>query len=606
MEHIDWIVSFTIFIFVILGVITAIPSFLPDITNQEEINTSKIVYTSFVDQINTNTISVDNNQEIYTYILDSNYGRANSSYVLEDGVVYGSVYKKTNFYKFLADNTSTKTLLFKENFLNVTDQNIFTVDSGELSSYNGQGYVFQESQISSKNNYLNFYAEYVFENSDINIFFNYENENNYSLCGIDNNKFYLYDNNSSGSYLIEEIDVNLDSYFWINFIFKTNYKGEVFCKINDYLLDNNSQSSVASGKIIIKNEDEHYINSFRMYNDNYLNLDNNVIDTYFYDFNITNETISKINVFEDRNSFGEINIDFNKVLKTTSVLNNFPAVIKDSLNNHKLVLFPNIKEFIIVNDTEDINITLDNNLKNNYYNYEIEDDGNLHLWINLTVPAETIKTIYLYKTNGYFPEDDFEKTYDSLTHPDVNVTEISSTKYKIDVDNNSTELLNYEIKISGELINLSSINDSLLITDTNFNLEERIILINKEYNKYLIIYFFDQENKKTTCLVDILENGFSINCPQKTYLKTRITNSIVEYPNIKINNNLEKIITSEKINEYIDQNNSSYYIKIYNEKETVEPVRQNFSGNFTLFERISKYLNEKGEEEVVKVLIKPN
>jgi hypothetical protein len=606
MEHVDWIVSFTIFIFVILGVITAIPNFLPDITTQEEIKTSKLLYSSLLEEIEVINISVDDNQEIYTFMLDSNYGRANSNYVLEDNVVYGTVYKNSKFYKFSANNTLTKTLLLKEEFLDTNNLKMFDIEQGEVITFNGEGYVFQESIIASKENYSNFYAEYIIEPTDLNIYFNYQSENNYSLCGINNNKFYLYDKNLSGEYLIEEIDIDVDLNLWINFIFKSNYKGEVFCKIGDYLVDNNFQTSVNFGKIIINNESEHYANSFRIYQDNYLKKDNNIIETNFFDLNLNDTNTASINLYDNREEFGKININFNTQLNIGPIIDNFPAIIKDDNDNHKLVIFPNTKEFIIVNDNQDLNFTLENDLKLNYYDYELIEDTNLFLWTKVNLPEDDIFYIYIYKTNGYTSENDFEKIYDAETHPNITINEISSQKYKLDVNNLGKEAQNnYEIKIPVDNTNIS-IGDSLLITDIDYNLEEKIVLINKDENKFVNFYFIDGENVKNNCQTNILQDNFSINCPEKTYIKGRIEDSIEEYPTIKINNSLEQLITSEKIEEYLLEDNDNYYVRIYNQKENIELSQREIFGNFSLFERITKYLNEKGEEEIVKVLIKPN
>lgn len=605
MEHIDWIVSFTIFIFVILGVITAIPNFLPDITTQEEIKTSKILYSSLVQEISTNKISVDENTGVYTFVLPEEIGRGNTNYLLEDDFVYGSFKNQATFYKFDAEKTETKTLLYKEDFLDINNLKIFNVTSGEMISFNGQGYVLRETILESKINHSNFYAEYIFEPVDLNIYFNYENENSYSFCGINNNKFYLYDRNLSGNYLIEEVDVNFSSNFWINLIFKSNYKGEVFCKINEHVLDNNFQTSINPGKIIINNLDEHYANSFRIYSDNYLRKENGFIETYFYDANIIDTETVSLNVYNDsRELFGKLDINFNQAINNDTVTYNFPAIIKNAIDQHKLVLFANTKEFILINENQDFNLSFQEDLKLDYYQYEIPEDVNVNIWTKVNLPEDDIKYIYLYKTEGYQTNTDFNKVHDPETHPGITINEISTNKYKIEIDNTGKAAqTDYEVKIPADLTTIS-IGDSVLITDVDYNLEEAIVLVNKNKNKFLQLYFFDIENKKKECFVDILENNFSINCPEKTFIKARIEDTIKEYPEIKINNSLEKIITYEKIQDFSLDND--FYIKLYNEKENVELSSQRFFGNFSLFERISKYLNEKGEEEIVKVLIKPN
>ncbi len=218
------------------------------------------------------------------------------------------------------------------------------------------------------------------------------------------------------------------------------------------------------------------------------------------------------------------------------------------------------------------------------------------------------KTIYLKKVNGYQPENDFLKVYDSLTHPSTTITNQGSGLFKIDIDNTGgLELSDYEIRIDNNILSLSSTTESLLITDSNFTNVNKIILENKIENKYVIIEFLDKDRNLKECTVNIIDDGFNINCTSKTYLKIKITDT-TEQEKSKYLKSSEKIITKEKIDDVnldvID--NYNYFIKLYNNKENVEIGNYGYSGDFKILEKISKYLNEKGQEEIVKVLIKPN
>ena len=86
----------------------------------------------------------------------------------------------------------------------------------------------------------------------------------------------------------------------------------------------------------------------------------------------------------------------------------------------------------------------------------------------------------------------------------------------------------------------------------------------------------------------------------------RLKCTIENYPTIKYNQSSEKMITYEQVQNYILENPYDYYINIYNNNENIDIGTYKFKGNFPLLERVSKYLNENGEEEIVKVLVKPN
>ncbi len=608
MEHIDWIVSFGIFIFVILAIITTLPRFLPDVSTQDELKTSKLVYSELSENINIFNMYNDDNTEINTYILniDDNTGRASTSYIIDNNIVYGTILNKAAFYNFDSNQYTTKTLIFKESFIDQNNLTYLNLIDGNVIYYNGESYVFPQSTLESKNNYSNLIGEYIAEPVDLNIYFNYVDENNFSLCKFDSNVLSLYDSNSDGNNLIGSTDVNIDQNEWVNFSFKTNYKGEAYCKINDYNVNYDSQTSINSGKIIIKNVQDHYVSSLNIYNDNYLEKTGNLIETNYYDFTINNNTLD-VNLFDNRINIGDINLVYSSTITNTDITNNNPAIIKDASENHKFIGFPNTKEFIIKNNTEDINFILNNNLNINYYNYEIQLDTDYYVWVLADVPASSIKTIYAYKKIGYTPETTFVKTYNAETNPSITVSVVSPNLYQIDINNLAGEqLTDYEIRISNDVISVISTNDSLFITDQMYGSENSIVLANKITNKYILLDFFDSNNNQKTCTTEIIDSGFKLSCDSDTYIKSRIRSAIEIYPTIKYNKTSEKMITYEKIQSYILTNPYDYYINVYNNKENIDIGTYKFKGNFPLLERISKYLNENGEEEIVKVLIKPN
>lgn len=605
MEHIDWIVSFVIFVFVILAIITAIPRFLPGITNQEDIYTSKMIYSSLIDNIESYNFHVDSNKEnIFYHTITTEKGRANTSYLISNNLAYGVLNKEATFYYFDSNQYVSFTKIFSEKLLG-DNLNYFLLNQGNLTSFKGEGYLIDNSEIESIKNYSNFYSEFILEPKDVNIYFNYVSENQYSLCALTNNDLRLYDKNLSGEFLIQNSDFNFDDKYWINLEIKSDYKGNVICNIEDETVENNSQTSIEPGKIIIKNQEEMFVSDFILYNLNNLIKNGNLIETYNFDINLNNN-VAEINVFENRESLGKIKIEFSNTLNNDSITNNQPGVVKNNISEDKIILFPNIKETIIINDQETLNFTLED-LKINYYDYEIEEDTDFYIWIKTDVPENDIKTIYLKKVAGYTPETSFTKSYDSLTHPTVTVTDLGNGFFEIEINNlGESALNNYEIRLTNEVINVSSISESLFIGDIMYSQEEGIVLVDKEDNKYILLDFFDINNSKAECDLAIISNGFSTDCSQKTFIKLRITDNISEYPKIKYLKNKKEILTYEVIEPLIVENTYDAYINIYNNKQNIEIGNFGFLGDFKIFERFTKYLNEKGQEEIVKVLIKPN
>jgi len=605
MEHVDWIVSFVIFVFVILAVITAIPRFLPGITNQEDLYTSKMVYSSLVEKIDSYNLFTDENESyIYFLNLPLEKGRGNSSYLLSDNIAYGILNKEARFYYFDANETNTKTKIFSEKFLE-DNLNYFQINQGNLITFKGDGFLTENSEIESLSNHNNFFSEFVFEPKDANVYFNYIDDNEYSLCSLKNNNLSLYDKNSSGDFLIDNINVNFDQNYWITLEITSRYSGYVNCTINNYILENNNQSAVNTGKIKIENSDDLFVSDFIIYKENNLLKDNNYIETYNFDINI-NDNVSEVELFEERDSLGKINISFLNSLDITDINNNQPGVVKNNIEEDKIIIFPNIKETIIVNDSEIINFTLEN-INLNYYDYEIEFDTNYYIWIKTDILENQIKTLYLRKIDGYQVDDNFTKSYNPSTHPTVTITDLLNNYYEIEIDNTGgSNLSDYEIRISNDIIGVLTTEDSLFISDNIYDQEENLYLVNKEKNKFVSLNFFDVNNERVDCDVGLIAEGFTIDCNQKTFIKLRINDVIEQYPNIKYFKEKKQIINFEKIEPLLIENTYDSFINIYNNKQNVKIGDFGFSGDFKIFENFTLYLNDKGQEEIVKVLIKPN
>jgi hypothetical protein len=606
MEHIDWLVSFTIFLFVILSVMIAIPRYLPEITDREDIQASSIVFSTLTENIESYKFIISNDNNIHTYFLeiDNNRGRANTNYVLDNNVVYGIINKKAKFFDFNSNQITTKTLLLEENFFDENNLRYFKKNSGFIINFQGEPYLLEDTEIETKQNYSDFIAEYIIEPRDVNIYFNYIDFENYSLCQLQEDSLRLYDRTSLGEVLIGEVnDLVLDNNFWINIKFGSNFSGNAFCQIKESIIDNDSQNSIHDGKIVLKNKDEQYVSNLKLYYDNHLKRTNNNIQTRYLDVNSINNSLS-IKLFdENRLGLGDFNLNFNQDLIYDHINDNRPGILKNASQEHKFIVFPNINEFIIVNENEDINF-LSSDFKINYYDYEIENDGNIYLWIKTDVLEDEIKSIYLKKIEGFEPENSFAKDYNSISHPNISVTDLLNGYYEIEIDNSGNEeLIDYEIRISNDIISLGSINESLHITDKIYSLEENIVLLNKNNNKYLLFDFFDINNNKTECDISLVDYGFTLNCSNKTYIKIRSSEQITSYPRIIKTKSKDKIITYEKTQNYTPE---GYYINIYNNKENISIGEERSIGNLSIFERITTYLNENGEEEIVKVIIKPN
>lgn len=503
MEHIDWIVSFVIFVFVILIVITAIPKFLPEITSQEEIYTSKLIFSNLTEKIDTYNIFSENKEKSQMYFLEiqEENGRANHNYIYDSGMLYGNIIGEGKFYVFDSNKVNTKTLIFKENFIDENNLKYVIKNDGRIINFKGEAYAFENTEIETINNYSNFYLEFIMEPKDVNIYFNYQNSSNYSVCELKNNLLKLYDVSSSITTLSGTIDINsIKENLWVNFSIYSNYNGKVECKINNYSVNSNTHNSTKEGKIFIKNYEDYFISSLEIYYNNFLLKNENEIETYNYRI-VNNGSIMTINAYDNDIRIGQITVNLIDGLYTNQIENDNPALIINNYYEHKAILFPNTKEMLII-------------LEPTPYDFTINEDLNIDIY-----------------------------------------------------DNN------------------------------------KIYLKNSNLNKYVLLDFFKIDGQKTLCIVNITDQySFNLDCKYKTFIKIRIEDQNISPSKINYFKAKEEMITFEKIINYY----SEYYIKIYNNKENIEIGENKFTGNYKLLEKVSKYLNNKGQEEIVKVLIKPN
>lgn len=609
MEHIDWIVSFIIFVFVILIVILTIPKFLPEARLNSDVQTPQLILSDLKENIKVYNIFTNNeDKDIFFLKIDQTNGKLTSSYVLDSNILYGTILKNTKFFNYDANYYKIKTKTFQENFYDTSNLKNITLISGNIINFDGDSFIFENSKFETKENFSNIYGEFVFEPVDINLYFNYEDENNFSKCRLEGNNLSLYDTNLDGSFNIssEIIDLNLN---WATLNFQSNFKGHAFCEIGEVKIENNSQTSINNGKIIVENKEGYYVSRLNLFYDNYLKEENDEIETSYLNYKVDNTKI-EVNFFkENRVDLGKIDFLFEDNI-TYEVLENKPIIFKDTEENHKLIGFPNTKAFFIkVLEEDEIEINLNNNFKINGLDYEIEFlEEEYFIWTLVDINASESLELYLKKVEGYDPLNSFSKDHTSENHPDITVEEISNDWFKINVENNSLiDLEGYEIKIPNNLINVSSLDDSLLIYTSNLIEENTLTLKNKENPIYILLNFYKLENNRASdCFIDVKDNGFFIkNCSQDTVIKVNILEEIKEIPNISYYVDRESIITYEKIKN-LESIIPNYYINIYNDIENIEFGNYGFIGDFQIFERSAKYLNKNGNLEIVKVLIKPN
>jgi len=200
----------------------------------------------------------------------------------------------------------------------------------------------------------------------------------------------------------------------------------------------------------------------------------------------------------------------------------------------------------------------------------------------------------------------------SKIEPSIQVTEVTrDTKYKIDITNNENkELTNYVIRIPSSTMGLGD-DDSLWITDNLFDegIKEnslKLMLPGKYGNSYVTLNIVDEYGNTQSCGIRVIDPTLIriSDCDSNVIFKFRFKEGYIlsQYPDIKIINNKTQIITSEKIN---NLQPVDYFLSLINNDVNIEKgINRNTFGG--IYQTYSKYLDQKGIEKVVRVLIKPN
>ena len=295
----------------------------------------------------------------------------------------------------------------------------------------------------------------------------------------------------------------------------------------DLKLNNISNNKLNSEIVKVNNSEyleidctNNIINGYINYNQNY--KDSNVyiqgINTYkkfgkiYFEKKIdTNNSINldcknlvlnkgrnnlELNYFDFNESNGEINID---ILRYKNTIDNFwynsnwPYRSKITINsndvNGNLESFPvflKVTDYNILSninsDGSDIVFTKDNgktklkreieNVSNNILPYYIEEDivdNNYNVWTKTSVLANSTKTIYLEKTNGYSPNgDNIFLFFDDF---DTNILDINKWDDLIYIEGSSGSTINVE----NNILEIYTSSGSLTLYPTKYNFKDAIV-----------------------------------------------------------------------------------------------------------------------------------
>lgn len=504
MDYIDWIVSFMIFLFVTLTIIFAVPKFLPDSINKEEVYTSEMIFTELVDKLPTYKMFYENKTQPHIYFLlmqeSHQQGRGNHNFYLKENLLFGKLKENASFFVFESDNLTSKTLIFQEKFLDQSLLKNFELKNGSITNFKGEAHATANTSIQTTQEFQSFYAEFVMEPRTTTVSFNHQNENNYYACEIENEKLKLFKKVSGTRTDIDEKNLNPETLEkeYINLIIK-NDANNIFCEIDSIkVIDNQTKKNINS-KITLSNEQDYFLSDFYLYHSDFLEITQ--IDNWSVKLSEELELYkidSENNLYVVNNSQKIIKILFDKnfsYLENTNAL-----VLEDAQQNLIAVGFPNLNEFIIVFE------------KNESYTIEKLE--------NVNIDSNSQNHIYFKKDNNYYLFD-----------------------------------------------------------------------------------IFNQNNQELECEITYPdENSFSVSCDEDAYVIVRVEENnkpITKFSYYLID---QEIITYEKLKEI----NTQDFINLYSRKQNLKIGELKYLGDLKLYENIANYLNEKGEEEIVKVLIKPN
>ena len=210
-----------------------------------------------------------------------------------------------------------------------------------------------------------------------------------------------------------------------------------------------------------------------------------------------------------------------------------------------------------------------------------------------------------FSTDGYGNPDTlvvdhvFVRKY-TANEPSIVVTNLNNGIYKIDITNNeSFDLNDFQISISGDELNINNKNEKLQIID----LEE-----NFDYNSIISIGVFERNtNDLNSCVFTYSSDHLLINnCESNVTLriKNEINNldNLFDYKNIKFTKYFSKNIFQDDLDNFSLEN--SYYLNIINKGTNLE-YGTNREGSKEIIERYSNFINHNLEKEIVKIIIKP-
>lgn len=403
MEYVDWVMSFGIFIIVFVGIIIALPNFLPDINLQENTYTAKSVYSNLFEEINTYTVINNNDLQIHPFSipLENNFGRSAGISVVEGNVAYGLVQNKTKFYNFEAyDINTNKMMLVNEDFEDYNYLDTFLLEQGALTFSNGSLNLNNMVSLKTNSSFLDYTGSLDFKADNINVYFNYIDLDNYYFCEVTNEDVSVFENLNGTITKVGFIDyTKTKEWNNVSFGFVGN---DVFCGINKQLITTTNNLDQNQSYIKIEaNDTNTYVDNFKIYKNSDLVVDtiNNQIKTTDLNVNVENNVLQI-------NALGfDFNLNFFSNLSYNP--NNQIINIKDEENVTRATIFPNSNEFWFnINKEEDLNIS-SNILQPKDYDYYIEDDGtNKYVWTKVDLKGNETKTIYLSKEGTNTPNGD--------------------------------------------------------------------------------------------------------------------------------------------------------------------------------------------------------
>jgi len=656
MEYIDWIMSSAIFFLVLIGVISFLPNYIPiNRVDYDSIAYSN-VFNTITEVIPTYAIINPNNDgEIYPYSinLDENVGRSNSSFVIDNNVVYGIVSDKNKFYNFDANtdynlqsnnlvSVSSIKRVYTDNLdINITNANVkisLFKDTNQTMDFN---LVFTSTLTVTDTNNISIiknpsaekrlivfpqakeFWSYIPLTEDINL-----SMDNSESIGANNYSYYIEDDNTN-KYIWTKVNLDANQTKTI-YITKTNgYSPDgntVFFFFDDFngtTLDLNKWQVIAGSAYSVSN-------SLR------INTGGISVKTAF-DVNLESNYIVKLRATTINNGsyYGGTLPELASSRFVQGSNGGSDATIlplKQNATSSALIFVAatgSTASYNITNGEVVLANPIDYNTFNNYDLYlrnttfQYFRDG-ISLYNSASITwAKNLKYLSLgYFTNGNADIGDMNYLYlfirkYTANEPTITVTSINSNTYKVEIKNNEANpLTNYQVRIPNTIIGVTSKSTSLNLSDSllaiyvspdyNLGIKQDSLKLIGRTNKFLMLNAFDNFGNKTDCnFYSIDENKIGIkDCNTNAIIKFRFREGIInqEYPKIRIIKTKERMITSEKI-DFLSP--TDYYLSLTSTDTNIEKgINRNTFGK--IFVNYSKYLSSDGIEKIVKVYIKPN